>query len=168
MVEKSTIVKEELKYKGLGDFKDVYEYAYNWLKDEDFVITERKYEEINKGDAKEIRFWWEVNKKVTDYFRISLDMKWQILNMREVEVEINGKRKKMNEFGELKIVIKGVLEKDYSSKWGLKGFNKFLREIYDKYVIPTRTEEMEIKVSEVVQQFKDEIKAFLDLTGKRK
>ena len=127
MVQKDTILKEQVKYRGIGDLGDVYEFSYNWLKDEDYIIVERKYEEAIKGNAKEVRIWWEATKKVTDYFRIAMDIKWQILNMKDVEVEINGKKKQMNEFGELKIVIKGILEKDYSSKWGFSGFNKFTK-----------------------------------------
>jgi hypothetical protein len=168
MVEKDTIIKEQFRYNGMADFKDTYEYAHAWLKDEDYAINEEKYEEVAKpGDAKEIRVKWVCNKKITDYFRIALEIKWQILNMTDVEVEIDGKKKKMNKFSELKIELKGVLEKDYNSKWGAKGFNKFLREVYNKYIIPQRTEEMEIKTVEIVQEFKEEMKSYLNLTGKR-
>ncbi len=167
MVEKDTIIKEEFRYDGIADFKRFYEYAHNWLKDEDYIVYEEKYEEQLKGDAKELRIKWTCNKKITDYFRIALELKWQLLNMREVEVEIDGKKKKMNKFSELKINIKGVLEKDYSSKWGAGGFNKFLKEMYDKYLIPKRSEEMENKVIEIVQNFKEEMKAYLELTARR-
>ena len=167
MVEKDTILKEEFRYDGIADFKKFYEYAHNWLKDEDYLINEEKYEEQLKGDAKEIRIKWVCNKRITDYFRIAIELKWQLLNMREIEVEIDGKKKKMNRFSELKITIKGMLEKDYSSKWGATGFQKFMRGVYDKFVIPTRTEEMELKVREIVQEFKEEMKAYLELSARR-
>ena len=167
-MERDTILKEQFRYDGIANFKEVYEYAHIWLKEEDYLITEEKYEEVAKpGEAKEVRIKWVCNKKITDYFRIAIEVKWQLLNMTDVEVEIDGKKKKMNKFSELKLDIKGMLEKDYSTKWGVGGFNKFLKEVYNKYVIPARTEEMEIKVGEIVQTFKEEMKAYLDLTGIR-
>ena len=167
-MEKDTILKEQFRLKGITVFEDFYEYAYNWLKDEDYLITEKKYEEkAQPGEAKEIRITWEAYKKITDYFRIDLEIKWQVLNMREIEVEIDGRKKKMQKFSELKMDVKGILEKDYSSKWGPSGFNKFLREIYNKYIIPARTEEIEHKVREIVQNFKDEMKAYLEISGRR-
>ena len=168
MVEKDVILKEQFRLKGMTRFEEFYELAYNWLKDEDYIITEKKYEEVAQpGEAKEVRIEWEATKKITDYFRIGLDIKWQVLGMKDIEVEIDGAKKKMQKFSELKMDLKGTLEKDYGSKWGASGFNKFLREIYDKYIIPVRTEQMETKVRETVQSFKDELKAFLELEGIR-
>lgn len=168
MVEKENIIKEKIKYGGLGDFKETYKYAYFWFEDQGFTLTEDTYSEKISGNAKEIEIEWTCSKKVTDYFKIKLSVRWHILAMTEVEVEIAGKKKNMNKFGELKIEIKGTLEKDYSNKWESSAFNKFLREIYQKYVIPQRTEQKEGDVAEVVQDFKENIKAFLELTGRKK
>ena len=44
---------------------------------------------------------------------------------------------------------------------------KFLKETYQKYIIPGRTKEKEKQVEAVVQEFKEEMKAFLALTGKK-
>ena len=87
--------------------------------------------------------------------------------MTDVEVEIDGKKKKMNKFVELGIELKGILEKDYSSKWGTSGYEKFFKEMYQKYVIPERTDKKEDEVRDFVQDFKEEMKAFLELTGRR-
>jgi len=136
MVEKQTILKEQVKFTGLGSFKDCYKYAYDWLIDDDYNVIEEKYSEKVSGNEKEIEVAWKADKKLTDYFRISLGIKWAILGMTDVEVEIDGTKKKMNNFQELKIDIKGVLEKDYSGKWEKSGITKFWKETYHKYVIP--------------------------------
>ena len=168
MVEKDTILKEKIWFVGIAHLKDYYEYAYEWLKDEEYLIVEEKYKETVKGDEKELEIKWKADKKITDYFRIVLELKWKVLGMRDVEVEINGKKRKMQDCAELTIDIKGILEKDYTNKWGAKGYHKFLRELYQKYEIPKRTEEMELKVIEIVQLFKEEMKSYLDLSGKHK
>lgn len=167
MVEKDTIIKEAVKFAGIGDFKGSYNHAYEWLKEEDFAITEENYVEKIVGDGKEIEIVWTASKDITDYFRFVLNLKWRILGMQDVEVEIDGKKKKMNKFAEIKIETKGVLVKDYESKWEKAGIWKFLKDVYQKYVIPGRTKEKEVQISATVQDFKEEMKAFFTLTGKK-
>jgi len=167
MVEKDTIIKEAVKFAGIGDFKGAYNHAYEWLKEEEFSITEENYVEKVSGDGKDIEIAWTAARTLTDYFKISLSIKWRILGMSDVEAEIDGKKKKMNKFAEIKIDTKGVLVKDYDSKWEKTGMLKFLKDIYQKYVIPGRTKEKEGQVAEIVQDFKEEMKAFFALTGKK-
>ena len=167
MAEKDVIIKEKLKYTGYGDFKDIYNYTFDWLKGELYSITEDQYVEKVKGSSKEIEIAWKAAKKLTDYFKIELDIKWRILGMEDVEVEIDGKKKKMNKFAEIKIEIKGNLIKDYTSQWNKSAATKFFKEVYNKYVIPARTEKMKEQVEDEVKNFKEEIKALLELTGKR-
>ena len=166
MAEKDTIIKEKVKYAGYGDFKNIYSYAHDWLKGEQYSVTEEQYIEKVKGSAKDIEIMWIASKKITDYFKIDINFKWKILAMEDVEVEVDGKKKKMNKFAELGIEIKGVLVKDYANNWKKSATTKFFKELYNKYIIPDRTNEMKLKVEKDVQDFKEEIKALLELTGK--
>lgn len=167
MAEKDTILKEIFKHKGIGDFSDFYNFMYKWLTDEDFKVTEKLYSEKIKGDAKDVEIKWEAKKELTDYFRMRLDIVSKARGLKDIEIEVDGKRKKTNEFFELGITMKGILEKDYNSKWEKSPSYKFMKEVYHKYVIPTRTEEMENKVRDYVQGLKEEMKSFFDLLGKR-
>ena len=131
------------------------------------ILTEDKYEEKIKGDEKEVKILWTALKKVTDYFRIKLEVKWTARGMTDVEAEIDGKKKQMNKFSELKIDIKGTLEKDYESKWTGSPIQKFMKDVYNKFVIPATTTQREEEIREAVIGFKDEMKAFFDLICKR-
>lgn len=166
-MEKDTILKEIFKHKGIGNFTDFYNFVYNWLRDENFKITEKLYSEKIKGDSKDIEIKWEAKRDITDYFRVNIDIVSKARGLKEVEVEIDGKRIKTNEFIELEITMKGVLEKDYNSKWETSRMYNFLKDVYHKYVIPTRTDEMEETVREFVQNLKEDMKSFFDLLGKR-
>ncbi len=167
MVEKDRVIKEKVKHSGLGNFKDLYKFAREWLENEGFSLTEEEYGEKLAGNAKDIEFKWTAARKMTDYFKMVLNLKWRIIAMTDVEVEVDGKKINMNKFGEIYIEIAGTLEKDYSSKWEGTSMQKFFKEIYHKYVIPARTEQKEDQVKGVVQQFKEEMKAFLELTGRK-
>lgn len=167
MGEKDTIIKEKLKYSGLGNFKEAYEFASEWLKDEGFSVTEKEYKEKVSGDSKEIEINWEATKKISDYFKFIFGINWRILNMKDVEVEIDGKKKQMNKFGELSLDFKGTLEKDYSNKWSGTAMNRFFKDPYHKFVIPGRIEEKSENARNSIIKFKEEMKAFFELTGKR-
>lgn len=167
MVEKDPVIKEKFKYAGLGDFKEAYKFARDWFWKEEFNLIEESYTEKVSGSAKDLEIDWVATKKVTDYFKIAIKVKWRIFGMSDVEVEIDGRKKKMNKFVELGMELKGVLEKDYSSKWGTSAYEKFFKDLYQKYVIPQRTDQKEDEIKDIVQDFKEEMKAFLELTGRR-
>jgi hypothetical protein len=167
MVEKAKLIKEKIKYAGLGNMKSAYNYAYGWLKDQDYETVEELYTEKISGNAKDLEIKWASTKNLSDYFKSSIAIKWKVLGMTDVEVEVDGRKEKMNKFGEIEIEVTGTLEKDYESKWEGSAFNKFIREIYSKYVIPDRTRQREEDVKGLVQNFKEEMKAFLDLTGRK-
>tara|TARA_Y100000034_G_scaffold134864_1_gene204599 strand:+ start:5364 stop:5864 length:501 start_codon:yes stop_codon:yes gene_type:complete len=166
MAEKDVIIKEKMKYSGFGNFKEIYQYAHDWLKGEEFQIAEDKYDEKVTGDSKDLEIVWKVSKKLTDYFKMELKIKFKVIGMTDVEVQIDGKKKKMNEFRFFEVHLSGILVKDYQSQWKTPSF-RFLKELYDKFIIPKRTETMEEKVEKITIDFKDEIKAILELTGKR-
>lgn len=167
MAEKDVIVKEKLKYSGYAKFSDAYSYAYDWLKGDGYSVTEEQYTEKVKGNSKDIEIVWKASKKITDYFKSDLDIKWRVLGIEDVEVEIDGKKKKTNKLMELGIELKGTLVKDYQNEWNKSATTKFFKEIYNKFVIPSRTDQMKDNVEETVQKFKEEMKAFFELTGKK-
>jgi hypothetical protein len=167
MVEKDSLIKEKVKHGGIGDLKAAYKYAYGWLNEQNYTIIEDEYSEKSSGDAKELIIKWTASRKLTDYFKILLKIKWKVLNLKEIEVEIEGKKRNMNKYSEIELEIVGVLEKDYSNKWEGSAFNKFIRDIYNKFVIPQRIEQKEDQVKKEVQEFKEEMKAFFELTGRK-
>jgi len=167
MVEKHTLCKEIFKHKGIGKFVDFYNFMYNWLSDEDYLIIEKTYSEKISGNSKDLEIKWECKKPLTDYFRSNIEIVTKVRGLKDIEIEIDGKRKKTNEFGEIEVTMKGVLEKDYQGKWETSRTHKVLKEIYTKYVIPSRIEEMQAKVVKTLQDLKEEMKAFFDLTGRR-
>lgn len=167
MGEKDTLIKETMIYTGMAIFKDVYAFGYQWLKDEEIDMIEDNYTEKVKADGKDIEIKWKGMKMFDDYFKMHVDIKWKVLRLTDVEVQIDGKTKKMNKFVELKMEIKGMLETDYMNKWGKTGFQKMLKETYNKHLIKDRKLDRENEVKDLCRIFKEEIKAFLELSGKR-
>lgn len=166
MSEKETIYSSSVKYGGVFSFKDFYKFCYDWLSDETGLnVGEGKYVEKLSGDAKELEVEWEGKRKLTDFFRFIMKVKFQILGLKSVEFQRDNKKIKTNE-GSVKVSVKGILERDYEGKFETTAFTKSLRALYEKWIIPSRIEEYEEKVIKDSDEFLGQAKAFLDLEGK--
>ncbi len=167
MVEKDALFKSKIKHSGVFDFKETYRVLFEWLVDQGYDINEKSYKEnIGAGGVKELEINWDATKKVSDYFQFEIIANWHIIGMSSVEVEIDGAKQKMNK-GQFELEIKSVLLKDYEDKWSGKPFVKFLRTVYDKYLIKERIEQYEGKLIGEMDEFVAQCKAFLNLTGSR-
>ena len=166
MSEKKDVFKQQVKQKGFFDYEGLYKFCFTWLKEEDYYLSEDKYDEKVTAHGKEIKIKWTARKEISDYFRNIIELKWHIIGMTEAEVEIDGKKENTNK-GEVKIDIKGTLERDYEKRWEDRPAWKFLRGVYDKYIIRTTMEQYEIKLNGKASTFFEQIKAFLNLLGRQ-
>ena len=167
MAEKDEIIREKIDHSGIFDFKGFYRFAHGWLVEENFGVVEEKYSEKVSGNSRNISFKWMASKRLSDYFKIEIEIESEVDDLTDVEVEIDGERKKMNK-GKIKGTIKGALLKDPGSKWDTTAFTRFMRDVYNKYIIPGRISSVEGTIRSDVTSFKEELKAFLELSGRRK
>ncbi|MBI2629333.1 hypothetical protein HYW74_04585 [Candidatus Pacearchaeota archaeon] len=58
MSEKDKIIEQKIKRGGIFDFKEVYQFTYRWLNEEDYTVEERKYTEEVTGDSKKVEIQW--------------------------------------------------------------------------------------------------------------
>jgi len=165
MVSKSEVLRGKLKQEGHWNYKELYNFCFDWLKDNGYKISEKEYTEKIKPEGKEIIIEWESEKKVTDYYRNYIKMKWHILRMKDAEIERDGRKESTNK-GEVKIEFWVDLEKDYEHRWEDQPVWKFLRGTYEKYVIRTTTDEYEERLKEDAKEYIAQIKAFLQIEGR--
>lgn len=166
MPEKDKLIKEKLEHVGLFDFGEMYAYAFNWFKNESYSLVEDKYTEKVSGGNRDIEFEWTAGNKLSDYFKAEIKLKLAVDGMSDVEVEIDGKKRKMNK-GRIRMDFSGTLIRDVGAKFEEKGTWKFMREWYNKYLIPDRLDKMEDKVKDDMRDFKEKLKVFLEMSGRR-
>ena len=166
MVELDKIFDTKIKHKGIFNFSDMYNALYDWLCDSGYDVNEKSYKETIGSGGKELKIEWKAYKKVSDYFRFIIKVNWTIIGMTNVDVEIDGVKQSMNK-AYLELKVSTVLEKDYESRWEGRPFFKFLRTMYDKYLIPARIEQYEGKLLGEMSELVAEIKAFLSLSTRR-
>lgn len=166
MAERDQIAKEKVEYSGLMDFPAIYSFAHSWFKQEGYGVNEDKYSEKVSGEKRDINIEWKATKKISDYFKVEFKVGFEISDLTEVQVEIDGQKKKMNK-GKIVVEITGTLVKDHESKWESSPFQRFWRDVYNKFIIPGRISAVEGMVAGKLVDFKDQIKNLLELIGKR-
>ena len=167
MAEKDQVFSSKMKYEGIVSFKDFYKFCYDWLKEEtELDVAETKYTEKLKADSKDIDIEWVGVRKVTDYFKFQIKVVFRILKLKEVETTQGGVKIKTNQ-GSVEVKVTGTLIRDYESKFEVTVHKKFLRSIYEKWVIPSRIIQFEEKLISDCDEFLSQAKAYLDLEGKR-
>jgi hypothetical protein len=164
MAEKDTITKGKIKQAGYFDFKDLYNFIYDLLSHNGYEINEKNYTEKVGGESKDIDIEWECFKKVSDYFKFQLKFSWKIVGMKAVEVQRGEKKIKTNQ-GALEIKFSAVLVKDYESRWEEAAFWKFLRGVYDRYVIRDRIEDYEERIIGDLSEVVGQVKSYLAVEG---
>lgn len=166
--EQDKIFSSKLKYEGIVNFKEFYKFCYQWLSEETGLdIIENKYSEKIRGDLKGIKIEWTGFRKITDYFQFKVEIKFEISNLSNVEIVQDGRKIQMNK-GLIEMTVKGTLVRDYEGKFEKNASQKFMRGIYEKWVIYARIKEYEDKLIDDCNEFLYEAKAFLDLEGKYK
>ncbi|MEK6827586.1 MAG: hypothetical protein AABX99_03835 [Nanoarchaeota archaeon] len=167
MAEKDKVFANKTKYDGIFSFDKFYKFCYDWLKEETgLFLSEKKYKEKLSGDSKNIEIEWSGTKEVTDYFKFEIEVAFKVVGLTNVEISEGTKKIKTNK-GSVEISIKGNLVRDYKGKFEKTGFQKMLRGIYEKMVIPERIEQMQGKINSDCDEFLSQTKAYLDLEGKK-
>ncbi len=165
--EKEKIFSSKVKYDGVFSFRDFYQFCYDWLTEEySWTVAETSYIEKIKGDSKNIDVEWKFSKKVTDYFKFEGKVKFKVIGLTNVEVIQGGAKVKTNG-GSVEVSISGELVRDYQGKYDRSAYRKFLRAVYEKWVIPSRVDEFEGRLATQCDTFLTQAKAFLDLEGRK-
>ena len=169
MAEKEIICSSSIQYTGFFSFSDFYKFCHEWLTEETGldIFSEDKYKEKLIGDSKDIEIKWRGWREITDYFKFEVEVVFDVKGLRNVELTQNGKKIKTNQ-GRVKVSVKGILIRDYKGKFEMSAFQKFMRSIYEKWVIPSRIEQLEGKLAGDCNEFLNQAKAYLDLEGKKR
>ncbi|MFC1710629.1 hypothetical protein ACFLZJ_00515 [Nanoarchaeota archaeon] len=167
MPEEEIVFESKMKKDGIFTFKEYYNFCYQWIDEEtDLDIIEKKYKEKLRGDSKEIQIQWEATKKMTDYFQFKMKVDFLVLDLKNIEVT-KGNAKIRTNSGSVKAKIKGILVRDYEGKFERGAFRKFLRSVYEKWIIKSRIEQFEDRIIGDCDEFLTQAKAYLDIEGRK-
>ena len=163
MAEREIIIdKMRLSYEGLFKVTDLYKLIDGWFREKGYDKREKKMAESVTKNGKFIEWEIEPWKKMTDYARLVIKMRIIMTDIKEVDVEIDKMKVKMNQ-GKVDFVFDGLLETDYENRWESKPLFYFLRTLFDKYIFKPYTVGYQNNIIADVNDIHSRIKAFLNL-----
>ena len=163
MAERRLVIDHmTLSYDGLFDLHELYSLINQWLKDKGFDLREQRNQEQVRPNGKFIEVEMLPWKRITDYARHVIRLNIKVLNMKDVVVEEDNKRVKLNK-GTIRMVMDGYLDTDYEDRWESKPFYFFIRTLFDKFVYRTYSTQYEELLVENCLQLHSTMKAFLNL-----
>jgi hypothetical protein len=168
MTEKEDVYSTKIKYNGIFNFRTFYKFCYDWLVDETGIsnLGEIKYAEKLTGTQKDVDFEWKGSVKFDDYFKKEYVITFKIIAIAPVEITQGGAKIQTNK-GALEMKVKGTIVTDYDGRYDSSSFRKFLRDIYDKWIVGKTKDRVEDKIVEDCNEFVEQAKAYLDLEGKK-
>ncbi|MEK6918921.1 MAG: hypothetical protein AABW73_02675 [Nanoarchaeota archaeon] len=164
MGTKDLVYKTEIEHDGIFDFKKLYNFAYDFLKNKSYDIAESAYSEKITPDGKEIEVKWEIEKKVTDYIKYIGKIKMTLRNLKSVEVQ-KGDRKENSNKGSVKVGVNSEVERDYKGDWESSWSTKFFRGIYDKFINDSVYKGFKNAYASDMDDLVGQLKSFLVLEG---
>ncbi|MAF13800.1 MAG: hypothetical protein CMI53_02835 [Parcubacteria group bacterium] len=159
-----TLVVDQLKfsYEGLFDTAELYKLIDGWFYEKGWDKRELMNEELVTPAGRQIRIVLEPWKTISDYFKLFMQVKLNIHDVKDVEIEKQGQKIKINQ-GEIKIIFNGYVLSDASGEWNQKPFWWFLSILANKYLFKENYGRAERWILSDVDDLYQKIKSFLNV-----
>jgi len=163
MAERTTVVDgEKIVYKGLFDFRELYNIIDAFLWQKGFDKRVRKNEEQVSTDGKFVSVNLQPWKKITEYIKHEMKILISVHHAKEEIREIDGIKKKLTN-GVVEINFFAYLVTDYEGRWEQRAEYFFLRTIFDRFVYKMQNQSSAGTLKSDVKILKGEVESFLNL-----
>lgn len=147
-----TVFSNRVVQDGTFDINLIYKKLKGWFEDHNYAYSELENTTNLKPKGAEIKIKMRGERLVTDYYKFTLTIAFLIVETEKVKV-----KDKVLDRGKLEARMDIKLDLDYTKRFGKSKFGKFIRFIYNNYLIK---EEIQ---SEYMGKAYEEATTFLDL-----
>lgn len=163
MAERELIVDHlRVEYEGLFDATELYRLIDLFFRDKGYDKRDLKNIEKVRPEGKYVEIELMPWKKTTDYFKNEIKIRIIMQNLKEVEVEKDGRKIRLNQ-GKLNIVFDGYFTTDYEHRWEQKPSYFFIRTLFDKFFFSSYTDKYKGVLVHDTNTLITDIKTFLNL-----
>lgn len=163
MAEKKIVYQDKfVAFEGLFDMKDFFRILVKWFNERGYDMFENKnYEEVYE-DGKKILVELIPYKKVTDYYKLEIRIFMICENLKEVEVELHGVKKRLLK-GRINFTFDAILVTDYENRWEGRPYYYFYRALIDKFIYKSYTDRYVEELIKEAKECQEEVKAYLNM-----
>ncbi len=153
-----------IRKKGIIDLYEIYNLVPDFFTAKRFFVQEKQFKQ-KKGTAKgkEFEIIWYIERKIDEYKKFVADVNVYIDNAVEVDVEKDGKKKKMFK-GDAHIRLQMAIIKDWQKKW-TGPFRSKLKKYYEAYLIDEELRSRTAEMYQIMFELSEKIKKILEIEG---
>lgn len=163
MTEKTLVVDQlKLSYEGLFDLAELYRLIDSWFYEKGWDKYEHVNQEAVTPSGRQVHLVLEPYKNITDYFKIIIRLKINFTDVKDIEVEKEGQKLRLNQ-GEVKMLFDGYVVSDRRSLWNRRPFYWFLSILFNKYFFKEHYSKAERWLLSDLDDLYQRIKSFLNV-----
>ncbi len=152
----------KLSYEGLFNASELYNLIVSFFYEKGWDWYEKFNEEQVTAQGKQIKMILAPWKSSSDYYKISIHMRIHMSDVRDVEVEVDGKPTKVNH-GVVRILFDGYVVSDRKNKWSDTPMLWFISVLMDKYFFRQHYSKFETWVKSDIDDLHGKIKTYLNM-----
>jgi hypothetical protein len=154
--------KENINFEGVFSIPELYKSIDQWFAQKGFDKNDVKNEEIVEKESKYVEILMEPWKKYTDYCKCVIRVHARIYGVKDVEVELDKHKLKLNKARAL-IEVQAFMNTDYEDRWDQHPLTYFFRTLYDKFFFRIYTQKYAQQGKADTKELVSEIKSFLNI-----
>lgn len=152
------------KKRAIINFDKIYHAVFMWLEERKYQCRHEELYKLKGSDGE-----WDIHgdKKIGDYVKYHIDIKFQTWDMKDIEVMKGDKKVRMTDV-KLKVSINGKAETDWQERFEHSKFQETLRKFYEKYIIKKKIEDLwEFEVYKEMYDIRDKLIHLLEMETHR-
>ena len=158
-----TLVVDHLKfrYEGLFNAAEIFNVISSFFFEKGYDWFEDMNEELITPEGKQLRMVLAPSKSTSDFYKIKAKIKVIMTNVKDVEVEHDGKTLRLNQ-GVVKMIIDGFVQSDRSGAWTKSPFYWFLTILGQKYFFKNHFQKMETWIISDLDDMHQQLKTYMN------
>lgn len=162
MATKTLVIDRlKLKYEGLFNFDELYSVIATFFFEKGWDWYEKMNEVLVTPKGKQIRIIFEPWKNISDFHKIATKIKVLVEDMKEVEVEHEEQKLRVNQ-GVIRIVMDGYVVSDRKDKWTEMPLKWFISFILDRYFFREHYKKAEDWIISDIDDLHQQMKNYLN------
>ncbi len=156
------LIVDQLKfnYSGLFSMPDLYRLIDSWFYEKGWDKWELRNYEIHTPTGKQIELELKPWIRYKHYYRHIIHIKFLAKNVKDVEIEKDGKKTKI-QHGDIQIIFNAYLQTDYEGAWFSKWLF-FVNILFDKYIFKHYFDRHKGWLIQDTYALRDRIKSYLN------
>ncbi len=162
MTEQRKIGEHTVKYEGVFNVNEIFQVLKEWIKEYDYKPSEQLHSEKVDENGKQILYKMNPWKKINDYVQFDLYVKFVFTDIKDVYVDIDGKKRKMNR-GSVLFYDYVALTSDYESSRESTPLLVFFRSLYDRIIAANQMSKWASTELREANELKKRMEAYFNL-----